>query len=426
MKSWAQNLCMYSASSGVTVPRAQSTAPSALAAHASAGTTSGRRRSRSRSRSAAAAIAARIPATTSVAGYESHGATRRRRPGDAPAPSRAVLLDRESQDDQQERHGHVRRVWLRLRGIEDEWHPGRQQPEGEWRAVARRKHAPRDLPAERQRREAPEEGDQTKRVLALSEDEDGELLEHEPARRGDLAIIERAQEPASGRSTMFRAMFASSAQSDAPAAYCQSRSAAPRAPSATGTSHAGRPAVAPAGPAAAPSGSATARRPGGGRPGPRGEPGSRAASRRGRSSGRGRRRRADRTGRAGGPCCSETTIPLGSSRPSTWSGCAREPASRSAPLPRVVVGGPGRVYHPRRPRPAAMTRTQLLELSAGVILLGGAIGAAAYWGRTLRPADLTSFPSAVRPSPSSPRSSSCWTCRDRRSGSTTSVAGWSC
>ena len=28
-----------------------------------------------------------------------------------------------------------------------------------------------------------------------------------------------------------------------------------------------------------------------------------------------------------------------------------------------------------------MTRTQLLELSAGVVLLGGAIGAAAYWGR---------------------------------------------
>ena len=28
-----------------------------------------------------------------------------------------------------------------------------------------------------------------------------------------------------------------------------------------------------------------------------------------------------------------------------------------------------------------MTRAQLLELSAGVVLLGGAIGAAAYWGR---------------------------------------------
>jgi hypothetical protein len=28
-----------------------------------------------------------------------------------------------------------------------------------------------------------------------------------------------------------------------------------------------------------------------------------------------------------------------------------------------------------------MTRARLLELSAGVILLGGAIGAAAYWGR---------------------------------------------
>ena len=32
-----------------------------------------------------------------------------------------------------------------------------------------------------------------------------------------------------------------------------------------------------------------------------------------------------------------------------------------------------------------MTRAQLLELSAGVILLGGAVGAAAYWGRA-RPA----------------------------------------
>ena len=28
-----------------------------------------------------------------------------------------------------------------------------------------------------------------------------------------------------------------------------------------------------------------------------------------------------------------------------------------------------------------MTRTQLIELSAGVILLGGAVGAAAYWSR---------------------------------------------
>ena len=111
-----------------------------------------------------------------------------------PPLSRAVLLDRESQDDQQERHGHVRRVWLRLRGIEDEWDSRRQESEGERRAEARRKHAPGDLPAERQRREAPEERDQAKRVLALSEDEDGELLEHEPARRGDLAIVERAQE----------------------------------------------------------------------------------------------------------------------------------------------------------------------------------------------------------------------------------------
>jgi cytochrome c biogenesis protein CcmG/thiol:disulfide interchange protein DsbE len=50
---------------------------------------------------------------------------------------------------------------------------------------------------------------------------------------------------------------------------------------------------------------------------------------------------------------------------------------------RVVVGRAGRVYHPSMPRWTLppMTRAQLLELSAGVILLGGAVAAAAYWSR---------------------------------------------
>ena len=195
MKSRAQNRCMYSTSSGVTVPRAQSTAPSALAAHASAGTTSGPQ---------AGAIAVqerRHGHRREDSGDDEHRGVRepgRDDAGEAQAKcaplSRAVLLDRESQDDQQERHGHVRRVGLRLRRVEDERDPRRQEPEGERRAEARRKHAPGDLPAERQRREAPEERDQAQRVLALSEDENGELLEHEPARRRDLAIVERAQE----------------------------------------------------------------------------------------------------------------------------------------------------------------------------------------------------------------------------------------
>lgn len=38
-----------------------------------------------------------------------------------------------------------------------------------------------------------------------------------------------------------------------------------------------------------------------------------------------------------------------------------------------------------------MTRTQLLELSAGVILLGGAVGAAAYWSRVAPLRRATSF-----------------------------------
>ena len=39
-----------------------------------------------------------------------------------------------------------------------------------------------------------------------------------------------------------------------------------------------------------------------------------------------------------------------------------------------------------------MTRTQLLELSAGVILLGGAVGAAAYWSRAAPVARAAAFP----------------------------------
>ncbi|HEY7142307.1 MAG TPA: TlpA disulfide reductase family protein [Methylomirabilota bacterium] len=39
-----------------------------------------------------------------------------------------------------------------------------------------------------------------------------------------------------------------------------------------------------------------------------------------------------------------------------------------------------------------MTRAQLLELSAGVILLGGAIGAAAYWSRTAPAGRPAAFP----------------------------------
>jgi peroxiredoxin len=39
-----------------------------------------------------------------------------------------------------------------------------------------------------------------------------------------------------------------------------------------------------------------------------------------------------------------------------------------------------------------VTRTQLLELSAGVVLLGGAIGAAAYWSRSTPAARPDAFP----------------------------------
>jgi peroxiredoxin len=39
-----------------------------------------------------------------------------------------------------------------------------------------------------------------------------------------------------------------------------------------------------------------------------------------------------------------------------------------------------------------MTRARLLELSAGVILLGGAIGAAAYWGRAAPAGRAAAFP----------------------------------
>jgi thiol-disulfide isomerase/thioredoxin len=41
-----------------------------------------------------------------------------------------------------------------------------------------------------------------------------------------------------------------------------------------------------------------------------------------------------------------------------------------------------------------MTRAQILELSAGVILLGGAVGAAAYWGRTVPAGRADAFPVA--------------------------------
>jgi hypothetical protein len=72
--------------------------------------------------------------------------------------------------------------------------PRRQKPDGERRAETGRKHSPCDVPAQRQRRDAPEERDQAERVLALAEDQDGRLLEQEPARRRDLAVVERAQE----------------------------------------------------------------------------------------------------------------------------------------------------------------------------------------------------------------------------------------
>jgi peroxiredoxin len=39
-----------------------------------------------------------------------------------------------------------------------------------------------------------------------------------------------------------------------------------------------------------------------------------------------------------------------------------------------------------------MTRTRWLELSAGVVLLGGAIGAAAYWGRAAPAGRAAAFP----------------------------------
>jgi cytochrome c biogenesis protein CcmG/thiol:disulfide interchange protein DsbE len=42
--------------------------------------------------------------------------------------------------------------------------------------------------------------------------------------------------------------------------------------------------------------------------------------------------------------------------------------------------------------PSAMTRTQLLELSAGVILLGGAVVAAAYWSRGVPVGRAAAFP----------------------------------
>ena len=39
-----------------------------------------------------------------------------------------------------------------------------------------------------------------------------------------------------------------------------------------------------------------------------------------------------------------------------------------------------------------MTRSQLLELSAGLVLLGGAVGAAAYWGRAAPAGRPAAFP----------------------------------
>ena len=39
-----------------------------------------------------------------------------------------------------------------------------------------------------------------------------------------------------------------------------------------------------------------------------------------------------------------------------------------------------------------MTRTQLFELSAGLLLLGGAVGAAAYWGRAAPVGRAAAFP----------------------------------
>jgi peroxiredoxin len=50
-----------------------------------------------------------------------------------------------------------------------------------------------------------------------------------------------------------------------------------------------------------------------------------------------------------------------------------------------------------------MTRTQLLELSAGLILLGGAVGAAAYWSRAAPVGRAAAFP-VSRPAEPTPAS----------------------
>ena len=124
------------------------------------------------------ASAASNPASTRIAGYESHGAIAPARPRRSARPWPAPCLShRQGQDDQQERDRHVRRVGLYLGRVEDEGIPVARSPRASGGPRPGRKDSPGDVPAERQRREAPEERDQTERVLALPEDHDGELLE---------------------------------------------------------------------------------------------------------------------------------------------------------------------------------------------------------------------------------------------------------